>query len=442
MKKFDLTQGKVIAVLTTLALPIMGSSLLQFTYNLVDMLWIGGLGSNAVASIGSSSFFISIGYAINSLVVTGSSIKVAHAIGRKDDYDVKKYINSGIFINLITGVIFALSLIFFGRNFIGFLNLNNTFVEKNSYLYLIFNAPIMFFTFFNLLYSKILGSFGNNKVAFNINIVGMVLNIVLDPIFIYVLNLDVIGAALATLVANIVIFLLYHRKSMSFLHYDFKISLDYNKIREIINLGLPISMQRVLFTLINIILARIIAKFGSEAIAAQKIGLQIESVTYMVIGGLNGAVASFTGQNFGANKFKRIIKGYNTALIIGIIYSIAMALLFMFFGKTLIKLFIGENNTIIIAMAYLHAVAFSQVFSSIEMVSNGLFTGIGKPNISSIISIVFTLLRIPMSLLLIKYIELNGVWMSISISSILKGVVSYLIYNLKVRKEFKYVENN
>lgn len=83
MKKIDLTEGNVRDVIIALALPIMGSSLLQLTYNLVDMLWVGGLGSDSVASIGTSSFFIGLGHSINSLVVIGTGIKVAHSIGKK-----------------------------------------------------------------------------------------------------------------------------------------------------------------------------------------------------------------------------------------------------------------------------------------------------------------------------------------------------------------------
>ena len=83
MKKIDLTKGKVITVIAALALPIMGSSFLQFTYNLIDMIWVGKLGSHAVASIGSSSLYVNIGNALNSLVVIGTGIKVAHAVGKK-----------------------------------------------------------------------------------------------------------------------------------------------------------------------------------------------------------------------------------------------------------------------------------------------------------------------------------------------------------------------
>ena len=85
MKKVNLTEGKVFKVIFALAIPIMGGSLLQFAYNMVDMLWVGGLGSDAVASIGSASFLIGLGYSINALVVIGTGIKVAQAIGKNDD---------------------------------------------------------------------------------------------------------------------------------------------------------------------------------------------------------------------------------------------------------------------------------------------------------------------------------------------------------------------
>ena len=440
MKKIDLTQGKVIKVLTALALPIMGSSLLQFTYNLIDMLWVGGLGSDAVASIGSSSFFTGLGYSINSLVVIGAGIKVSHAIGEKNNKDVKQYINSGLAINFVISIIYALILIILGKSFISFLNLNNEFVERNSYYYLAMNAPILFFSFFNSLYTRIFSSFGNNGDSLKINAIGMIINIVLDPIFIYIFKLDVVGAAVATLIANIVMFILYRIKSNGILHYDKSIGIDKEKVMEIIRLGFPMAFQRILFTVVNIILAKIIAIFGTNSIAAQKIGLQIESITYMVIGGLNGAIASFTGQNFGASKFKRIKQGYYTALLLGIIYSMIMSIIFIIFKEPIIRLFIREKSTILIASGYLQAVAFSQSFSTIEMVSNGLFTGLGMPKIPAIISIVFTVLRIPIALVLMKTLGIQGVWWSIAISSILKGVAAYSVYLIKIRRNYKDVK--
>ncbi|MGL6106382.1 MATE family efflux transporter [Romboutsia sp.] len=438
MKKVDLTKGNVLSVITALAIPIMGSSLLQFTYNLVDMLWVGGLGSNAVASVGSSSFFIGLGFSINTLVVIGTGIKVSHALGKNEDNEVKSYINSGIFINFILGILYALILIFYGKYFIGFLNLGNEAVEKGANLYLAVSAPMLFFSFFNLMYIRILGSYGHNSGALKISAVGIVINIILDPIFIYIFKFGVIGAATATLVSNIVMFILFKITSKGLFKFDISIGIDKNKVLEIIRLGFPMAFQRILFTLVNIILARIISIFGSDAIAGQKIGLQIESVTFMIIGGLNGAIASFTGQNFGAKKYDRIIKGYRTSLKIGVVYAVITSIIFILVPEYIVTIFIRDSNTIEIASMYLQIIAYSQIFSAIEMVSNGMFTGLGMPNIPAAISIIFTVLRVPMALIFIKYVGVNGVWLSISISSVLKGIASYVMYRLKVRKDNRY----
>ncbi|MGN9134110.1 MATE family efflux transporter [Clostridium sp. HCP1S3_B4] len=436
MKEKDLTKGKVIKVILYLALPIMGSSFLQFTYNLIDMLWVGMLGSSAVASVGSSSLYINIGYAINSLVVIGTGVKVAHAIGKKNNKEISEYINSGILINLSIGIVFGIVLIAFGKHFIDFLNLNDVETSNNAYKYLVLNAPMLFFNFYNLLYTRIMGSFGNNKTAFKINSVGVIINILLDPILIYIFKFGVVGAAIATLIANIITFILFRINAGETFKYNLKIKVNYIKIKEIIKLGLPMAFQRVLFTLINILLAKIIATFGANAIAAQKIGVQIESVAYMVIGGFNGAVAAFTGQNFGAKKYERIKAGYKSSLMVGAAYALAVAGLFLAFNKQMVSLFVKEEETIKIAAAYLKVVAFTQIFSATEMISNGLFTGIGKPNIPATISIVFTTLRIPLALFLTKFFGVDGVWISIAISSALKGIFAYGIYTFTYNKKY------
>lgn len=440
MNKIDLTKGRILSVLAKLSIPIMASSLLQLTYSLVDMLWVGKLGSSSVASIGSSSFYIGLGYSINALVVIGTATKVAHAIGKKHDNNAHKYINNGLFINFIIGLVYGLILIFMGKNFISFLNIKDLKVAKDSYIYLAINAPILFLNFYNILYSRIMGSFGDNNTPFKISAIGVILNIILDPIFIYGFDLGVAGAAIATLIANMIMFLLYRIKNRCSFKYNKKLGIDIIYIRDIISIGLPMSFQRVLFTIINIFLARIIGSFGESAIAAQKIGLQVESITYMIIGGLHGAISSFTGQNYGAKKYSRIREGYKTSLFLGIGYSIIMSFIFIFWNEPIIRLFVDEKDTIIIAKEYLKVVAYSQLFSTIETMSNGLFTGLGLSKIPAIISILFTALRIPMAIIFSRYYGVNGVWISIALSSILKGIIALLVSCIKLRKENKYVK--
>lgn len=436
MKKIDLTKGSVVSVLLALALPIMGSSFLQFTYNLVDMLWVGKLGSNAVASVGSSSFYIGLGHSINALVVIGAGIKVSHALGQNEESEVKGYINAGMALALMISLVYGMSILLGGKYLIGFLGIQNIEVEKNACLYLAWSAPMLFFAFFNTLFTRVLGSFGNTKSALKISGVGIIINIVLDPLLIYGLKMGVAGAAIATLIANMIMFVLFLGVGKAIFRFDFKLGVASKKLKEITQLGLPMAFQRVLFTVVNIMLAKIIATFGSDAIAAQKIGLQIESITYMITGGLNGAVASFTGQNFGAKKYDRIRNGYKTALGIGVTYAIVTAMLFSVFSEELARLFVKDTETILIASNYLQIIAYSQIFNAMEMVSNGLFTGLGMPKIPASISIIFTVLRIPMALLLITSLGINGIWWSITLSTLLKGMTLYFIYAVKVRKKY------
>ncbi len=388
MKKIDMTQGRVSTLLLTLALPIIGSSLLQFTYQLVDMLWVGRLGSEAVASVGSSTFFIGLGYAIQSFVVIGTGISVAHAIGEKNKIKIKSYINAGT----------------------------------------------LFFNFFNLLYARLLNAHGNNQEVLKINLIGILLNLTLDPILIYGCGQGVSGAAWASLIANGVMTLLFYSRFRPLFRFQPSIGFERKAAWDIVRLGFPMALQRILFTFVNIVLAKCIAIFGQEAIAAQKIGLQLESIVFMVIGGINGAIASFVGQNHGAKQNDRIRIGVNYALGLAVGYAAVASLLFILIPRPLTLLFIQEEHPIRMTCHYLQVIACSQLFSAIEMVLNGFFTGIKRPNIPALISIIFTCLRIPLALLLMKPFGVTGIWLSIAISSLLKGCMSYYLYRRIVRR--------
>lgn len=432
VKKIDLTTGPVFSVIMALALPIMGSSVLQLTYNLVDMLLVGRLGSDAVASIGSSTFLIGLGYAVQASVVVGTGIKVAHAIGKQDEEEQQQYLSAGFRLNGIIGILFAIVLIFLGKPFLSFLDLQNNAVETQAYDYLLVSAPMIFFAFFNFWYVRIYNSFGQNKNALKISAIGVIINIVLDPILIYTLKLGVLGAGVATLIANATMTLLFYYQSRGLFKINLKQNIAINRYLDIIKLGLPISIQRFLFTLVNIALAKMIATFGTDAIAAQKIGLQIESITYMVIGGLNGAVTGFVGQNYGAKQFGRIQSGMKVSLITGIIYAALTTVVFNVYPNFLVSLFVSEKETVEIAAYYLKIVGLSQIFMAIEIICNGMFTGLGIPKIPATISIVFTVIRIPLAFVFIQWFGVNGIWLSIGLSSVIKGIVAFTMYILKV----------
>ncbi|MEG0128926.1 MATE family efflux transporter [Clostridium sp.] len=441
MKKVDLTEGNVLKVIVNLALPLAASSLLQFMYNFIDMMWVGGLGSDAVASIGSSSFYINVGYAINAMVVVGAGVVVSQAIGAKDYDRANKYINTAIVLNLVIGLIYSLCISIFSRDLIGFLGINNPEVERDALSYLLINGWGMVIIFFNSLCTRFFSSFGNNKISLIINSVGLIINIILDPIFIYGLDLGVNGAALATVLSNgvaLIMAIIYSRGL-----YPLKpIKLfQFSMIKDIAKIGSPNAMQRIIFTMINIFLAKIIAVYGAEAIAAHKIGLQVESITFVIIGGFNGAIASYVGQNYGGKKCERISEGYSVSLKLGMGYASVVMALLLIIPEQLAGIFVSDPATIKITADYLRIIGLSQVFAAVEMVTGGAFMGLSRTKYSAAISVGLTVIRLPIAMILVKFIGVNGIWWSIAISSILKGVVSYVIYKYvlwkKVCKELK-----
>ncbi len=430
VKTIDLTTGPVQRVIVTLALPLVGSSLLQFTYSLVDMFWVGALGSDAVASIGAASFYIMLGQAIQSLIVVGTGIKVSQAVGRRDQALIQRYVRAGRRMNLGLGLSFVFLLILFGQTLIGFLNMNDSDVERLAYGYLLVSAPMLVFSFFNLLFARLFSAYGNTTTAMRINATGVTLNMILSPLFIYPLGLGVVGAGLATLVANVVMFGFFWHRTRALFDWEETVKANRTDYREILRLGFPMATQRVLFTVISIFLARMIGSYGTEAIAAQRIGLQIESIAYMMIGGLNGAIASYTGQNLGARKVDRVYEGYRVTTRLGILYTGLITLVFLFVPDVLIGLFVDDPTTIEIGATYLRIIGISLIFASLEMIGNGYFSGLGLPKIPATISIVFTVARIPLALALEPYLGLDAIWWSIALSSIVKGLVSALYVRL------------
>nr|WP_251135259.1 MATE family efflux transporter [Exiguobacterium sp. s151] len=429
-----MTTGQVQRVIVALALPLVGSSLLQFTYSLVDMFWVGALGSDAVASIGAASFYIMLGQAIQSLIVVGAGIKVSQAVGRRDQALIQRYIRAGRRMNLGLGLLFAVLLAGFGQTLIGFLNMDAPPVERLAYSYLLVSAPMLVFSFANLFYARLFSAYGNTTTAMRINATGVTLNMILSPLFIYPLGLGVVGAGLATLVANVVMFGFFWHRALLLFDWEETVEPNRTDYTEILRLGFPMATQRVLFTVISIFLARMIGSYGTEAIAAQRIGLQIESIAYMMIGGLNGAIASYTGQNLGARKVDRVHEGYRVTTRLGILYTGLITLVFLFVPDVLIGLFVDDPTTIDIGASYLRIIGISLIFASFEMIGNGYFSGLGLPKIPATISIVFTVARIPLALALEPYLGLDAIWWSIAISSIIKGLVSVLYVRL-MKKE-------
>ncbi|MFV0518697.1 MAG: MATE family efflux transporter [Lachnospirales bacterium] len=429
MKKIDLTEGNILKILLIVAVPSIISGLLQFTYNIVDMFILGqALGTNAISGVGSATVFIGYGVSVISLVVNGVGVRISHSLGSGNKEDYYKYLNAAYFLYAIIAVFFFLMFTIFTNFTLSFLNIETEEVYNNAYTYLKVYGFVNIFAFLNTIYTRVLTSSGLSKAYMVINSIGVIINLFLDILLVWVFDFGVFGAVVATLIAQFIMTAIFFIKYKENLAYVPKNKVDLNYAKDIFNLGVPYCIQRLFFTFISMLIARELVSLGDEAMAAQRLGLQIETVTLLVTGGIMSAVSAFVGQNFGAQKYDRINLVFKDAIVISEIYALLTSSLFLIFSEEIAGLFVNDALTIEYTAMYLKYIAYGQFFAVLEMLGNAFYNGIGKPKIPTYISVTITPLRLVFAMVLSKTYGVEAVFFGVLFTTILKGIISYGYY--------------
>lgn len=446
MRKIDLTKDPILPSLAGLALPIMATSLIQMAYNLIDMLWIGRIGSAAVAAIGAAGMYMWLSNGLATLAKVGGQVKVAHALGAKREEEAAEYAQSALQLSLIFGIGFGLISVVAATPMISFFKLNSAAVIADAEIYLQITCGGVVFSFLNQVFTGVLTAMGNSRVTFVATTIGLVFNIVLDPAFIFGLGplpaMGVVGAALATVFSQVIVTAIFvviaYKDHVVLRKIHLLKSFHKESMAQIIRIGFPIGVQSMFFTAISMIIARMVAGFGDAAVAVQKVGSQIESISWMTAEGFGAAVSAFMAQNLGAGSKERIIKGYRVAIGLEIVWGILCTVLLIVFPDYIFKIFITEKEILPMGVDYLKILGVAQFFMCIELTTAGAFTGLGKTIPPSITSIVLSAVRIPIaSVLVAGGMGLNGIWWSITISCILKGIVMFVWFLYYLKHDFK-----
>lgn len=442
-KKVDLLHEPILPALTRLAVPIMATSLVQMAYNLTDMAWIGRLGAGAVTAVGTAGMYSWLSQGIVDLAKIGGQVKVAHALGAGNDREAAQYAKGAIQMGLLFAVIFGMISLFGARHLIGFFGLKDPVIIANSENYLRIVCGLIIFPYINSVLTGILTATGDSKTPFKANVIGLAANMVLDPVLIFGIGpfpvLGVVGAAIATVTAQItvsVIFILaVSRDTALFKQFRLFSRTPIRYIKEIVTIGFPASIQNLIYAGISMILTRLVTSWGDTAVAIQRVGGQVESVSWMVGEGFAAAVNSFTGQNFGAGMFNRVKKGYSAAVKMMGIWGMMTTALLIFMARPIFGIFIHEPEVLQAGVEYLQILGLSQFFMLIEVTSVGAFAGLGKTSIPSVLSITLTSARIPLAILFSAMgLGLNGIWWALTVSSVAKGIIFYIAYKITLKK--------
>ncbi len=438
-KNYDLTNGPIINKLLMVAIPIMGVQLMQMAYNLTDMFWLGKTGSDSVAASGLSGMYLWLSVAFVLIGQMGANIGVSQYLGRQDKETAAAYGQHSLWLSLILGAAFGGMMLLFPKELIGVFGVQSVEVETAAAIYMRIVAIGIIPTFISGTINACFTASGNSKLTFYVNAAGLVINMILDPLMILVFDLGVSGAALATIIGQITVCVLFiicikKAKGRPFEKFAFRTKLDKQKISQIFKWSLPIALESGLFTLLAMVVSRIVNTFGTDAVAVQQVGTQMESLSWLIGGGFASAVTAFIGQNYGGKKWERIHQCFRIGSIVMLVWGIIVTLGLYFGGYHLTGLFLQGDKLQTMGASYLHILALCQVFMCVEGVSAGMFRGCGNTVPPSAISIISNVVRVPLAYLLSQQIGLEGIYWAVCITCIGRGIIIVLWRVIENRK--------
>lgn len=292
---------------------------------------------------------------------------------------------------------------------------------------------LIVFSFMTLTLTGLYTAQGDSKTPFLANLIGLVTNMILDPVLILgpgpFPKLGVIGAAIATVMAQAIVMsimvlaIIVRKKENVLKGIKLLAKIPEEYLSGICRIGIPTAIQGMAYCAISMVLTRMVSGYGAEAVATQRVGGQIESISWNTADGFAAALNAFIAQNYGAGKNDRVRKGYKAALWTVGVWGVLISLAFICFPNAIADIFFHEPKAIETAVGYLVIIGFSEAFMCVELTTVGALSGLGRTRLCSIISITFTSARIPLAIILGGIIGLSGIWWALSATSIVKGII-------------------
>ena len=429
----NLTKGPILKTLTKLAIPIMASSFLGTLYNITDMAWIGLLGSKAVAGVGVGGMFTWLSQGLAAMARMGGQVQVAQCIGRGERDRAHGFAQAAVQLATLMGMAYAVISLLFARQMVAFFQLTDLEAQTAALSYTKIACGLIVFSFLTLTMTGLYTAQGDSKTPFLANLIGLVTNMILDPVLILgpgpFPKLGVVGAAIATVTAQAIVMMMMilgviiqkKENVLKGIRLTAKIPKEY--LGGLCRIGIPTAIQGMAYCAISMVLTRMVSAYGAEAVATQRVGGQIESISWNTADGFAAALNAFIAQNYGAGKMDRVRKGYRASLWTVGIWGLLISFVFICFPQAIADIFFHEPKAVATAVGYLVIIGFSEAFMCVELTTVGALSGLGRTRLCSIISITFTSARIPLAIRLGGLIGLSGIWWALSVTSIIKGII-------------------
>lgn len=424
-----LTDGSIGSHLVKLSIPMLFNILTVVVFNLTDTYFVAQLGTKELAAISLTFPVIATLASLTMGLGDGAGAVVAIAIGEENRQKVQRLNTDGLTLSLIIGIILTVvALMTITPLFTALGAKSEVLSFVKEYMGIWYLGTI--FLVVSAIAMNTIRALGEMKVLSLIVLTATLINILLDPLFIFGLlgfpRLELAGAAIATVVSQGTILL----GGLMFLHHERLISLTPSKLGkiwkswlEILRLGIPAAAKNAISPISLVLITSMVAIYGSEAIAAFGIASRLESLVMIVFFSLSAAIAPVVGQNWGAKKYQRVNRAFSLSLRFCVIWGVAIALILAFTAPGLASVFNKNQEVIAIVAKYMAIVPISYAAAGIVLIASSTFIALGKPFPSVAMTLAHTLVvYIPLAHLGKLLWGINGIFAGACLANLIVGL--------------------
>jgi len=436
----DLTKGNPLKLIILFTVPLLIGNIFQQLYSVIDTLIVGRIiGVNALAAVGSTGGLnmLIIGFCTGT--TAGLSILTAQRYGAQDFKGVKRSFATSIVISVVISIILTIISVIFARHILVIMKTPaSIIVDAQKFITIIF-AGIIASMAFNLL-SNMIRALGDSRTPLFFLVIGVLINIVFDFIFILGFHMGVEGAGYATVSAQVIAALLClmyiyrHIPVLVLRRKDFKITRK--DINEHLKVGLPMGFQSSIIAIGSIVLQIMLNTLGASAVAAYTAAGKIDQLATQVGNSFGITLATYAAQNYGARQYHRISKGVQQTLAVSIIFSLVMGALIITFGRPLVNLFIGNQQPHVTDLAQIYFRFNSSCYFILAILFGIRYTlqGLGQSFMPTLAGIAELLMRIFAGIILVRTMGFTGASLANPLAWIGSCLVLFSSYFKTMRK--------
>lgn len=450
-KRKLILEGNLVHAVLMLAIPVMINSFIQSMYNLTDTFWLGKIGTDSQAAITLVSPVQNILINFGMGITTAGAILISQYLGAKLDKEANSMANHICICSMLFAFLCAGFCWLTTPSIVKWLGAEGVIYTYGvSYLRIVvLDLPFLFMI---NLYTAVKQAQGDTIRPMLLNVLGVSINLILDPIFLMVFKWGIAGAAFATLIAKVpsaVVAIMALRRKTQLVRIDFKgFEFDRKKITSIIKVGLPTAIGGSTMQFGFLLMTKNVNAYGTIATTAYGIGNKINSIITMPANGIGSAISTIVGQNFGANNIKRVDKSYHIALRIGAVFLFVCGMILSrpIICEPIVRFFTTDEAVVPLATDFLSIMAMCCWTNAFYNVTQGLFNGSGHTLITTAVDATriwifrFLTLWVCSNVL---HMGVESVWYAVVVSNASSALILYILYwtgiwkknTIKINKE-------